>query len=413
MKLDLTDASFASMIAGWLRDLSDDVIGDPTALFEQSPGVYPTTLLPLWRKELARRHIEPRDLPTTAASEDVSGLPVSHPADADWRFTPQSAVELARRATQNVPGGEVVVHIGTPSTFLRCVVAATGHQHVLLDRNTAVLDALADRIRPPNLMLGIDLHAITWLRLGAGAAIVDPPWYPEDTLSFLTVAAQACRPAATVLLCQPTIGTRPGVAQERDQLLESVAAVGLELSALRSGAVRYATPHFEAVSLQAAAQGFPVPVSWRKGDVLELTRTDSPPAGTAAGTGQREWREVRFGPVRLKLAQEPTGPDLGRITPQDVLPTVSRRDPLRTRIGLWTSGNRVFTLQHPDLITDLIARCERDRAAGQFTLSHTVTHAQTLGVGEDTAVRLFQLLRIELDEHPHSGGPTDERKKSP
>ncbi|MGH3770628.1 MAG: hypothetical protein ACRDRW_04395, partial [Pseudonocardiaceae bacterium] len=239
MRLDLGDADFQARLAGWLRELSNEVITDPNLVFDQSSGVYPTTLLKLWHRELHRRGLKPHvaeQCPASDVGAPDGQLPVGHPVDSDWRFTPAAALELVRLALDGLSEGEPVAHLGTPTTFLHCTRSDPQHQHVLLDRNTTVLDALVSRgISSPHLMIGIDMRAVRELHLGAGAAIVDPPWYLDDTLLFLRVAAEVCRPDATVVLCQPASNTRPAVEEERALLLDRVSALGLDLHTLRSG----------------------------------------------------------------------------------------------------------------------------------------------------------------------------------
>lgn len=408
MRLDLGDANFRATLVGWLRELGDEVIIDLNLVFDQLPGVYPTTLIKLWHRELQRRGLTPRDTEQYVAS-DVSKpddqLPVGHPVDYDWRFTPASALELVQLALEGASAGEPVVHLGTPTTFLRCALPDAQHQHVLLDRNTAILDALVSRgVSPPHLMFGIDLRAVRRLHLSAGAAIVDPPWYLDDTLLFLRVAAELCRPGATVVLCQPASGTRPGVEQERALLVDRVSVLGLDLHVLRSAGVRYLTPHFEAVSLRAAARGANIPTGWRRGDVLIFKRLSRSVATVQNSAQDTQWREVRFGPVRIKLAEQPTGTDVGSLVRGDVLATVSRRDPARKRIGMWTSGNRVFTLANPLVIFRLITLCNADLMKNLFSLHNTLAHACTLGVSHDVAARLHHVLLVELTEHRKYGG---------
>src|SRR5262249_31078091 len=159
--------------------------------------------------------------------------------------------------------------------FLRCVLGTDEQRHLLLDQNISVLDAFEARgIGAPHIMLGVDLRAVSRLRLSAAAAIVDPPWYADETQLFLRVAAEVCRLGARVLLCQPTTGTRPGVAAERVALLAAMPDLCVALTEVKSGAVRYVTPHFETLSLRAAMGDVPVPRSWRRGDLLILERTN-------------------------------------------------------------------------------------------------------------------------------------------
>lgn len=179
MQLDLGDADFRATLLSWLRELSDEVITDLNLVFDQSPGVYPTILLKLWRQELQRRRLEPRDteqrLTLDIGTQDDQ-LPVGHPIDFDWRFTPASARELVRLALDGLSASEPVAHLGTPTTFLHGALSDPDHQHVLLDRNITVLDMLVSQgISSPHLMFGVDLHAVRRLHLNAGAAIVDPP----------------------------------------------------------------------------------------------------------------------------------------------------------------------------------------------------------------------------------------------
>lgn len=213
-----------------------------------------------------------------------------------------------------------------------------------------------------------------------------------------------CRPDATVVLCQPASGTRPGVEQERALLLDRVS-LGLDLHALRSGAVRYLTPHFEAVSLRAAAREASIPTSWRRGDVLLFKRLNRTVTTLPRSTQETQWREVHFGPVRIKLAEQPTGTDVGSLVQDDVLATVSRRDPVRKRVGMWTSGNRIFTLANPLAIGRLIALCNTDLMKSSFSLRNTLARADTLGISHDVATRLHHILFTELMEHRQYGEP--------
>src|SRR6266540_1570250 len=193
MRFDLDDDGFQTTIMQWLRGLDNDTLPDITRVFEESPGVYPTTLLALWAEELKRRGLEPTGSTSADHDNESDNLPVEHALDSDWRFTKDSAIEIAALALSVARDGDFVAHIGTPSTFLRCVLGSNGQRHVLLDRNVSVLDAFVARgVGPPHVMLGVDLRAVARLHLHAAAAVVDPPWYLDDTLLFLGVAAEIC-----------------------------------------------------------------------------------------------------------------------------------------------------------------------------------------------------------------------------
>ncbi len=134
------------------------------------------------------------------------------------------------------------------------------------------------------------------------------------------------------------------------------------------------------------------------GDVFTLEKIYDVVAPPKRPILPESWHEANFGPVRIKLRRTET-PDLGSLVPGDILDTVSRRDPIRMRIGLWTSGNRVFSLENYEAIGRLIELCHIDVMQSHFTVSRTLSHARTVGVEARTAQQLFDLLLIELQEH--------------
>ncbi len=204
------------------------------------------------------------------------------------------------------------------------------------------------------------------------------------------------------MLCQPTLATRPGVAEERAALLDELPRLGFIYHRFiyhqAVARVRYQMPHFEASSLKMAAPDLFVPEDWRVGDVLTLEKISYATLLLKRVMPAESWQEAIFGPVRIKLRRT-EAPNLGSLVPGDILDTVSRRDPIRKRIGLWTSGNRVFLLEDPESIGGLIELCHTDVMQSRFTLKRTLGHARTVGVDRRIARQLFDLLLIELQEH--------------
>jgi hypothetical protein len=413
VRLDVTDRRFRQQARRWLADLDDATVTDLRAVFAASPGYYPTTLHHLWKIELRRRRLTPAAGPPVRSIGGSPVMPVAHPADYDWRFTSETARTLAARAVAELPDGAVVAHLGTPSTFLAGQEFQPSYRHVLMERNQATIDALRTGGQAGGEVIRLDLAAEQPPNLEAAAVILDPPWYPADTLAFLAGGSLACRLGARLWLCQPAPATRPGVAEERAALLAELPTLGLACEAVLSGDVRYHTPHFEAMSLRATLAGVTVPGAWRAGDLLRLRKTAAVAFRAPAAGSDRSWREARFGPVRIKLRASNGEHDLAPLVPGDVLATVSRRDPIRDRIGVWTSGNRVFGLANPGPVAGLIDRCHHDLEKARFTLARTLDHAGILGIPADTATRLFDLLLVELqehlDQHTTTGGPAYER----
>lgn len=398
MWFDISDEAFRSEGAAWLQSLGTDTISDLQTVFRLSPGYYPTTLAELWRAELARRGLP--EVPTSMTSTvSRHALPVCHPGDYEWRFTSKTAAMLLENLIQDLPVGARIAHLGTPTTFMLGLDRYGGFRHFLLDRNAPTVDAPTSAEN----VCCIDLLTELPPELDAQAAIADPPWYPTDTRAFLVATSRVCAVGARIVLCQPTRATRPGVTEERAALLDQLPQLGFVCRGVDAACVRYRMPYFEASSLKVVAPELMVPDDWRTGDLLTLEKISDTVSQLPSIPVSECWQEATFGPVRIKLRRT-SGPDIGSLVPGDILRTVSRRDPIRQHIGMWTSSNRVYRLDHPREIGSLIESCHTDVMRSQFTLGRTLDQARWLDVQRRVARRLFDVLLIELQEHSLRGG---------
>src|SRR5262249_1501341 len=155
-------------------------------------------------------------------------------------------------------------------------------------------------------------------------------------------ARRACRPGAHVLVSFPPVGTRPGIESERNELATIADGLGFRLVAFHEGSLRYDSPVFERNALRSA--GMPeLDSDWRCGDLLTYVCVgDSAAPRPEASRDEGIWEEVQIREVRIKIRQDKRhsllDPALVSVIPGDVLPSVSRRDPRRTEIDVWTSG---------------------------------------------------------------------------
>ncbi len=110
-------------------------------------------------------------------------------------------------------------------------------------------------------------------------------------------------------------------------------------------------PFFEFNAFRAAGIKDVLPF-WRKGDlaffrkvrkneqerpILELTRP--------------EWAETEIDSVRVRTkienATDEEKLEITHLVKGDILPTVSTRDKRRTTANIWTSGNRIYSVNNP------------------------------------------------------------------
>jgi hypothetical protein len=403
VKYDTRDEVFVAGARAWLEEIHESDITSFSWVLAHSPGYYPSTLRDLWLEELQRRTLAATHEPVGPVA--AASLPVGHPLDYDWRFTEGARSTLLACLDQTTIAGEAIAYLGTPTLFAQAVSSVGDRRHVLVDANGPMVEALQAGIganRAIQLRLGVEPPPPA---LAVDAAVLDPPWYPGDTLDFMEAASAMVRPGGVVLLSQPTLATRPGVQAERADLVATSGQLGFKLERTLGSGLRYVTPHFERMSLTAEEPGFPVSDDWRTGDLLVFRRTSSEartlPRRTRADS--ESWREVSFGPVRMKLRGAGAGDLLKVDEGLDRLVTVSRRDPARDRVGFWTSGNRVRTLQSVEAVGSLVAMCENDLVHMTFTHSRTRLQAAQFGLDHRVADDLFEILLLEYQEHVAGG----------
>lgn len=373
------------------------------------PGVYPTDVC----AALARLHAgsaitgveldrAQRRQPRPTFASPPSTLPVPHPLDFDWRFTPAALAALVAACDRGVGKDACIVCIGAPSLHEWLVAGRT--TSTLLDANDEMVAALS-LVGPGAICLRLGCDPLP--EVVADAVVIDPPWYPEHVDLFLWAASQLCADAGVVLLSFPPAGTRPGVAEEREQALSYAATVGLSLVDIRRGELAYRSPPFERVAL-AATGLVDLPEDWRRGDLLVFRAAGgrptnlAPPASVADDT---EWVSVPASPTRIKVrhtrerrpCSAQVQPRLGSIVAGDVLPTVSRRDPRRARAAVWTACNRVFSCGD----TAVFAAIADARMRGGNAIDAVAeTIGRELAGGEEARVRdtvgqLDELVRLE------------------
>ena len=328
------------------------------------PGVYPTIVRDAAERLVGRSLIPDQVLwegssSRMTASRDITtpSLPVPHPLDFDWRFTKNSASELLDTVVALAQPSEAIALLGTPSVYLEAIQRASSRRFFLLDRNRSVLQGLPDGFprhsayRYDAFTGGIDLPPFH-------AVLADPPWYPEDALGFLAAAASMCVEGGFVLTSFPPEGVRPGILAERDSFITEAEENGLEFLDVEPLVLNYVTPFFEHNALRAA--GFVnISPNWRRGDLIVFRRKPGIVQTSRYSTNSEiPWIERDVGGVKFRILDAPDDPSLDprllTLVAGDILPTVSRRDPRRSGVMVWTAGNRIFGCDAPKLMGTIL-----------------------------------------------------------
>ncbi|MET3523889.1 hypothetical protein [Mesorhizobium abyssinicae] len=339
------------------------------ALLHGLPAVYPTELLASLDRLAAGGMINSafaalvRQQAAATGSDTVEGrslLPLPHPLDFEWRFTPDAARSLLNRAAEMTPAGADILLFGTPGLAVEALTLPIGRRLAFLAENNSVTDRVLELNRATGSPLSIAFCSGGLPRQSADAVLLDPPWYLDFVRPMLAAAAHACRPGGVVLISLPPDGTRPSAEADRQKVIGFGRRLGLDPIEHCPLAISYETPFFERNALAAA--GIYPPQHWRRGDLLAFRKARAPTRHSLALSAQRrEWTEARIGRMRLfvRANGETRSGEAGltSLIDGDVLPTVSRRDTRRRLAQVWTSGNRIFRTNNPQLVLEAAISC--------------------------------------------------------
>jgi hypothetical protein len=363
-----SQVAFRVRVDAWIAEALADGVIDYAGLLRRLPGVYPTELLASLDRLAATGSINPV-LPAAARHQAKNGpasgaegrslLPLPHPLDFEWRFTADASRVLLNLAADLTPAGGDVLLFGTPGLAAEALTLPIGRRLALLAEPNSVTDRLFALNRATGSPLAIAFCSGGLPRESADAVLLDPPWYLDFVRPMLAAAAHACRPGGFVLISLPPNGARPTAEADRQAAIVLGKRLGLALVEHKPLSIAYETPFFERNALRAA--GIATPPQWRRGDlvVLQKVRASSLPAPSSQRS--RLWTEVAIGRMRLfiRMGGSAAGGDteLVSIVAGDVLPSVSRRDPRRRLANVWTSGNRIFRTDNPQLLLEAAITC--------------------------------------------------------
>ncbi|MDQ4421900.1 hypothetical protein OOT33_15875 [Sphingobium sp. DEHP117] len=413
-------AFFSSKVETWITDAVADGIADYTGLLRRLPGVYPTELLASLERLAASRAIDPALYATArqeakpvspSGAEGRSLLPLPHPLDYEWRFTADASRALLNHAADLTPDGSEVLLFGTPGLAAEALTLPISRRMSLLVEPNSVTDRLVALNRATGSPLAIAFCSGGLPRDSADAVLLDPPWYLDFVRPMLTAAAHACRLGGFVLISLPPDGARPTAATDRQAAITLAKRLGLTLVERQPLSIAYETPFFERNALRAA--GIATPPQWRRGDLLVFQRVAAPCLPAPHSHRRRLWAEVVIGRMRLFISMGANADngdaDLVSIVAGDVLPSVSRRDPRRSSANVWTSGNRVFRTNNPQLLLEAAISCAGEAMGSGFQpwLWGTLRGGEAI---ERVAAELRDLAALEAAEE--TGAPAETERSA-
>ena len=413
------DQRFEELVDHWIYEAVSNGVTNFNSLLNSLPGVYPSVALSslkrlifagkiseqLFSIETKKKYKNEDDDSQVQTNKNVFNLPVPHPLDFDWRFSDAAATYLLNYCLEVTKAHETTAFLGTPSVFQKAKEISFKRDTILLDNNSAVINHFSNNTADDNIRL-CDIVRDNVPAIEVSTVVVDPPWYENHLYGFMWTAAKICRLDGHILVSFPPVGTRPGVESELKRLFEWLEELGLVLIKAEPGILPYTSPPFEINALKA--ENFhDLDREWRRGDLFIFVKKEhlSVERPLVLFDSDEKWSEVTVQGVRIKLKPyknlEFKDPKLLTVTRNNIFPTVSRREPRRHLIEVWTSGNRVFGCQGRFVLNEVLRGLASEQSAITSLsekLNRKMTREEELIINKSKK-QMLEIINTEREEN--------------
>lgn len=295
-----------------------------------------------------------------SSPKDVSVFkdgPDPSPTDYEWRFTKETARELAD--VIKARGGNVLC-LGTPTIFW--ALKGCKEEVVLVDRNPYLLDLVKETDRHRVHILDVHLQDLHYPADYFDVVIFDAPWYLGHLHYWLSLANKHVKPEGLVLFPMLRQLTRPSAEKDREILRTYASAVGSVTEDLE---VVYETPKFEDEALSALGLGGLQ--EWRIANLVTVQIPAQKIKMNAPRPESGAWKHFRFGEQVVAIHMNGEDPRPLRVSsPYKDGSFISRSVSARAKelplINLRTSRNRVAIVEGVDRIIDCLEILEQGRS---------------------------------------------------
>lgn len=261
--------------------------------------------------------------------------PELHPLDYEWYFTPETSGRIASIFSAS---RTQVACLGTP--MVAEALSEAGKQAILFDRNPLVSKRLQrmSSIR----FASCDLLTEAPAAIEVDGVVFDAPWYPEYIALWLKHANDLISDHGIIAFSLfPTL-TRPSAEAERQDLMALAEHLGHV--SIYDGVLQYETPLFE----ERIFEGVGIRADrWRHADLVTISTTSRRRRLPERPRPREElWDSYVVGSQVIKLRAMQRADQAWLIRPVSgvagyLSSSVSRRDPLRPVVDVWTSRSRI------------------------------------------------------------------------
>jgi dGTPase len=283
----------------------------------------------------------------------TSLLPAPNPFACQWWFTIETATSLSERIHRlalDLP----VAFLGTPSVGFVYSHRFTATS-LILDYDQDVINACELGENGIAVRYNVSMPIPAVYHAQYSTVLIDPPWYESETRLFIARARELISSEGFIVCALPSRLTRPGVAEERTQLLNELVRAQFEIVDLNEAVLSYVVPEFERRAFSHIPQFTGAP--WRRGDLLTLSVS---PNSSIAATPQKmdEFEVFSRNPKSQRFFLAPA-----RVNPlqeEYVIPNeqfshaISSREIDSKTIAVWGSNKKGASLRCADKARNIL-----------------------------------------------------------
>ncbi|MEF1229695.1 bis-aminopropyl spermidine synthase family protein, partial [Vibrio fortis] len=281
-------------------------------------------------------------------------LPAANPLFFQWWYTLESQ-ELMTTRLLDIHSEDSIVCLGTPT--LAATIASYSKNVTLLDIDEDIVSLFNSVFLngPKAEAYDVNNDVADFHKQKYDCIAIDPPWYPSEFKKFISRAIQLSKDGAVIYCSIPQKLTRPGIEEERKELISSLQACGHRLSYVEPNVMKYIVPYFEEEALKnsgVAIKNQP----WRSSDLLVIevngnkTLSFEPDVTKEVKSFSRVGNSNMFRAFLEKTDIDTCFP-ISKV--EGFSGSISKRDGVE-QVNLWTSDKQGFQVDDTELFSDIM-----------------------------------------------------------
>lgn len=195
-------------------------------------------------------------------------LPAANPRLFQWWYTLESQESMTCRLL-DIHGTDDIACLGTPT--LAATIASYSKNVTLLDIDKDIVSLFNNVFSNGS---EAEVHDVNnelseSYKKKYDCIAIDPPWYPSELKKFISRAIELSKDSAIIYCSIPQRLTRPGIEEDRVELISSLQDCGHSILCIESNVMKYIVPYFEEEALKNS--GIDINNQpWRSSDLLVI-----------------------------------------------------------------------------------------------------------------------------------------------